>query len=52
VLYYHFVLELSMPEVAQGLDLKLSTAKQRLVRGKKLLLQEIRKDGRFDHGDE
>lgn len=52
VLYYHFVLELSMPEVAQGLDLKLATAKQRLVRGKKLLLQEIRKDGRFDHGDE
>ena len=52
VLYYHLVLELSMPEVAQGLGLKLTTAKQRLVRGKKLLMQEIRKDGRFDHGDE
>ncbi len=52
VLYYHFVLEFTMPEVAQSLDLKLSTAKQRLVRGKKLLMQEIRKEGRFDHGNE
>ena len=52
VLYYHFVLELSMPEVAQSLDVKLATAKQRLVRGKKLLLQEMEKDGRFDHGNE
>ena len=36
-LYYHFVLEMSVPEVAKLLDCKVSTVKQRLVRGKKLL---------------
>lgn len=41
VLYYHFVLELSIPEVAKLLDCKVSTVKQRLVRGKKLLYVQI-----------
>ena len=52
VLYYHFVLEFSMPEVAQSLNLKLATAKQRLVRGKKLLLQALEKEGSFDYGND
>ena len=52
VLYYHFVLEFSMPEVAQSLGLKLPTAKQRLVRGKKLLLQAIEREGGVDRGHE
>ena len=52
VLYYHFVLEFTMPEVAQSLDLKLATAKQRLVRGKKLLMQALEKEGSFDHGND
>ena len=41
-----------MPEVAQSLGLKLPTAKQRLVRGKKLLLQAMEREGRVDRGDE
>ena len=40
-LYYHFVLEMSVPEVAKLLDCKLSTVKQRLVRGKKLLRKQL-----------
>ena len=36
-LYPHFVLELSIPETASLLNCKTATAKQRLVRGKKLL---------------
>ena len=41
VLYYHFVLELSVPEVANLLNCKVSTVKQRLVRGKKLLYAQL-----------
>ena len=51
VLYYHFVLEFSMPEVARGLDIKLSTARQRLVRGKKQLLQGIERERSLQHDD-
>lgn len=49
VLYYHFVLELSIPEVAKLLDCKVSTVKQRLVRGKKLLYLQI--FGEVDNDD-
>lgn len=49
VLYYHFVLELSVPEVAKLLDCKVSTVKQRLVRGKKLLYVQI--FGEVDNDD-
>ena len=52
VLYYHFVLGLTVPEVAKGLDLKLATAKQRLVRGKKALLDAIEKEGGLNYGTE
>ena len=40
-LYYHFVLEMSVPEVAKLLDCKVSTVNQRLVRGKKLLHKQL-----------
>lgn len=40
-LYYHFVLEMSVPEIAKLLDCKTSTVKQRLVRGKKLLHKQL-----------
>ncbi len=38
VLYYHFVLEMTAPEVAKSLNQSLPTTKQQLVRGKKMLL--------------
>ena len=40
-LYYHFELEMSVPEVAKLIDCKMSTVKQRLVRGKKLLHKQL-----------
>ena len=40
-LYAHFVLELSIPETASLLNCKTATAKQRLVRGKKLLQKQL-----------
>ena len=40
-LYYHFVLEMSVSEIAKLLDCKTSTVKQRLVRGKKLLYKQL-----------
>ena len=44
-LYHHFVLGFTTREVAAALNIKLSAAKQRLVRGKKLLLQALEKEG-------
>lgn len=41
VLYYHFVMELSVPEVAKLMNCKVSTVKQRLVRGKKILYAQL-----------
>ena len=38
VLYYHFVLELSVPQTAEFLHQSITTTKKQLVRGKKLLL--------------
>lgn len=50
VMYYHFVLGLSVPEVAKLMECKVSTVKQRLVRGKKILYAQLfggeEKDGR------
>lgn len=40
-LYYHFVLEMSVPEVAKLLNCKVATVKQRLIRGKKLLNEKL-----------
>lgn len=52
VLYYHFVMEFSIPEVARSLDIKLATAKQRLVRGKKQLLQMIEQERNLHYGND
>jgi RNA polymerase sigma factor, sigma-70 family len=40
-LYHHFVLEMSVQEVAKLLNCKVPTLKQRLVRGKKLLHSQL-----------
>lgn len=41
VLYCHFVLELTVPETAKVLGRNISTVKQQLVRGKKMLLSSL-----------
>lgn len=41
ILYYHFVLELPVPEAARQLGRNIATAKKQLVRGKKLLLERL-----------
>lgn len=41
VLYYHFVLEMTVPDVAKLLNRKVSTVKKQLVRGKKLLFSYL-----------
>lgn len=38
VLYYHFVMELTVPQTAKLLNQTLTTTKKQLVRGKKMLL--------------
>ncbi len=40
VLYYHFVLEFTAPEIADLFNTKTATIKKQLVRGKKLLLSK------------
>lgn len=51
-LYYHFVLEFTIGEVAQLLHISPSAAKQRLVRGKKLLLAAWKKEGYCTYGND
>lgn len=51
IMYYHFVLELSVPEAAKHLGLNVSTAKKQLVRGKKLLLSKLENRGEFNNGN-
>lgn len=41
VLYFHFVLEMTVPETAKALDRSISAVKQQLVRGKKMLLSNL-----------
>ena len=41
VLYYHFVVELSLEEVAKLLDRKHGVVKMQAVRGKKRLLEAL-----------
>jgi RNA polymerase sigma-70 factor (ECF subfamily) len=43
VLYYHYVMELTLLEVAKLLGRKLSTVKQQLARGKKLAAAKLKK---------
>lgn len=51
VLYYHFVMELSIPQTAKALNQSLTTTKQQLVRGKKLLLNLLGLKGDEDNGN-
>lgn len=51
VLYYHFVMELSIPQTEKSLNQTLSTTKQRLVRGKKLLLNYLVLKGDENNGN-
>lgn len=51
VLYLHFVLEMPMPEVAEYLDRKLETVKKQLVRGKALLAEKLKENGRVTFDD-
>lgn len=48
-LYDHFVLGFTVREVAATLGIRRATAKQRLVRGKKLLLEALEKEGYIRH---
>ncbi len=52
VLYYHFVLELTIPQTAKALGRKDQTVKKQLVRGKKLLLDMLKTDGGETDGDD
>ena len=43
VLYYHFVLDLTIPETAELLNRNYNTVQKQLVRGKEILLKKIQK---------
>lgn len=52
VLYYHFVLGLTIPETAKILDRKANTVQKQLVRGKSILLNKIANKGGIKNADE
>lgn len=52
VLYYHFVLELTIKETSKILKQNISTTKMQLVRGKKQLIDLINSKGVTDYGNE
>ena len=45
VLYYHFVMGLTVPETAKSLHQTISATKKQLVRGKKMLLKMLGIEG-------
>lgn len=45
VLYYHFVLDLTVSQTAKSLNQTLTTTKKQLVRGKKILLSLLESQG-------
>lgn len=49
VLYYHFVMELTVPETAKLLNQSVCTTKKQLVRGKKMLLSLLEAKGVEDN---
>jgi len=51
VLYYHFVLEFTVPETAKALGRKQETIKKQLARGKKMLLRLLEEKGVGRDGD-
>lgn len=51
VLYYHFVMELTVPQTAKVLNQSTSTTKKQLVRGKKMLLSLLETKGVEDNAN-
>lgn len=51
-LYYHFVMELPIPQTAKLLNQPLSTTKKQLIRGKKILLSLLKAEGDEDNGNQ
>lgn len=51
VLYYHFVMELTVPQTAKALNQSLSTTKKQIIRGKKLLLSFLEIEGVEEDAD-
>ena len=51
VLYYHFALELTVPETAKALGRTKETIKKQLTRGKKILLRLLEEKGVGKYGD-
>lgn len=52
IMYYHFVMDLTVPEAAKHLGRSTATAKKQLIRGKKLLLSILELGGDTVHGNE
>ena len=52
IMYYHFVLDLTVPEAAKLLGRNIATAKKQLVRGKKLLLYKLDIRGDLKNGND
>lgn len=50
-MYYHFVMDLSIPETAKALGKEISTTKMQLVRGKKLLMKAFAHEESLDNND-
>ena len=51
VMYYHFVLEIPVPEVAETLCQSVATTKKQLVRGKKKLLALLEEKGELSNDE-
>lgn len=49
VIYYHFVLEIPVPQVADLMQQSVATTKKQLVRGKKKLLDLLERKGGEEH---
>lgn len=52
VLYYHFVMGLTVPETAKSLNQTVAATKKQLVRGKKMLLKMLGIEGVETNGNE
>lgn len=52
VLYYHFVMGLTVPETAKSLNQTIAATKKQLVRGKKMLLKMLGIEGVEINGNE
>lgn len=52
VLYYHFVLELTVSQTARSLDQSVATTKKQLVRGKKQLLSLLEMKGVLENANQ